>query len=192
MAKAGLVDKAKLVMTNPFKFFQSIKSEGIKDAFKYLALLSLVYMVVLIIAFSVPSLSILGGAEGLAPLLGPYGSATGVALAVVLYIMGLVLSFVSVGIIHLFVKLMKGKGDYGATYKALIYASTPSMLLGWIPYIGTIIGLYTLYLELKGVSILHKIGMGRALLAVLVIPVVVIFVLVFAVAYLLPLQGQTY
>jgi hypothetical protein len=182
--KIGLVEKIKKVILSPSEFFERIKAErGVGEAFKYLAILSLVNLVVDIVSFilSIPSISPLGNLSTFLPLLGAPATALGIAIPLVIYIGSLILSFVKAGFIHLFAKLLKGKGDFSATYKALVYASTPSLLLGRIPWVGIIFAIYSFYLSLKGISKLHKVGMGRALIILFVIPVVIILVIALAI-----------
>lgn len=184
-SEMGLVEKIKKVILSPSEFFERIKAEkGIGGAFKYLAILSLINLAVGIIgfAFNVPSISPLGNLSTFLPLLGDLATVLGIVILVVIYIGGLILSFVGAGFIHLFARLLKGKGDYSATYKALIYASTPSLLLGWIPWVGIIFGIYSFYLSLKGISKLHEVSMGRALVMVFVIPCVIFLVITIALA----------
>jgi hypothetical protein len=175
--KISLTKKVKKVILSPSEFFEEIKAEkGISEAFKYLAILSLVNLVVDIVSFilSIPYISPLGNLSSFLPLRGVLSIALGIVIPVVMYISGLILSFIGVGFIHLFVKLFKGKGTYSDTYKALIYASTPSLLFGWVPWVGVIFGLYSFYLSLKGISKLHEVSMLRAFIMLITPAIVVI------------------
>jgi hypothetical protein len=67
----------------------------------------------------------------------------------------------------LFVKIFKGEGGFAETYKAIGYSITPYFLLGAIPIINWFTGLYVIYLQLVGLSKLHKISLGKALLSYL-------------------------
>jgi hypothetical protein len=175
--KINLIKKVKKVILSPSEFFEEIKAEkGISEAFKYLAILSLVNLVVGIVSFrlSIPSISPLGNLSSFLPLLGALSTALGIVIPVVMYISSLILSFVGAGFIHLFVKLFKGKGAYSNTYKALIYASTPFLLFGWVPWVGVIFGLYSFYLSLKGISKLHEVSMVRAFIMLITSTIVII------------------
>ena len=89
--------------------------------------------------------------------------------------------FVSTGLTHLALKMIKGHGDYTDTVISIIYGSVPALLWGivatallvliksfWvhIPLIifGMGIWAYAIYLSVVGLSILHKISEGKALL----------------------------
>lgn len=158
-----LISKIKMSTMSPTKFFNGIKSEkGLVEAFKYYAILSLINLVVTLIEIF----------SGLS-YLSSYGAGLGIATPIAVYLVGLVGSFIGAGILHIFISLLGGKQGFYNTYKAAIYASTPSLLLGWIPYVGVIIGIYSLYLLVKGVSILQKMTMKRAFVAAVLIPVVI-------------------
>jgi len=168
----GFVEKAQKVILHPSEFFDGIRSErGIGQAFKYLAILALVNVVastVLLVAFpEAPQNEIFKASESIgipAPLF---------VIPLAGYAAALVFTFIGVGLEHLSVKLLGGKGDYAATYKALVYASTLSMLLGWIPIVSIITGLYSFYLSLKGLSKLHDFSMWRAFVAAFLVPLVI-------------------
>lgn len=178
--KMGLFEKIKKVTFSPSQFFEKIKKErGIGSAFVYLAILSLIYLIFLIFITSIFHFPL-----DLREL--PYEiqeittlptTIVVILIFVFFYVFGLAMSFVSAGIIHLLAKLLKGKGDYSATYKACIYGATPTYLLGWIPFVGWIPTLYSIYLTMKGISKLHTVSMIRAFVIVFVIPLILLFIL---------------
>lgn len=178
----GIVEKAKKVFLHPSKFFDSIKSEkGVKEAFKYTAVISIVSVIGSFIASAslMSFLSLLG-----LPQEGSLFTGMSYILPIVMYVVVLLSSFVGAGIIHLIAMLLKGKGNYAATYKAMMYANTPSSLLGWIPLLGFVFSLYSIYLEIMGISKLHNVSMLRAAAIVLIIPIVVAVIVAMALAYL--------
>jgi hypothetical protein len=162
----NIIEKIKKVLFNPTEFFEEVKKEvGIGEAFKYLVIISLTYAIILMFFMAILSLfmGFFPAFFGIFVFLIPLG----------IFSLSLIGSFVGAAILHLFVKILGGKGDYSATYKASVYSSTPSLLLGWIPYVSLLVFVYTFYLTLKGFSILHEISMGRAFL-VLFIPALII------------------
>jgi hypothetical protein len=70
--------------------------------------------------------------------------------------------FIGAGILHLFLRMFGGKGDFAHTYRALAYASTPQLLIGYIPVIGSIASIYAYYLQLRGISELHGFTLMKA------------------------------
>ncbi len=165
MAKLGIVKKAKFVMLKPSAFFAEIRAEkGVSYAFRYLAIISLVYAIgKYLISFPVMTVS-------------------KEALTAFLYVTGLLSPFVSAWITNIIARLLGGKGKYHETYKAYVYASTPSLLFGWIPVIGAIPILYALYLSVLGISEYHRISMWKAFVAVVLFPILVAIILAFVIA----------
>lgn len=160
MAKMGLFEKAKLVMIKPKEFFAKVKAEkGISGAFGYLALVSLIYVIGNYLVspdiYEITAIVAWLSKEG---------------IAVFSYAIMMLSLFISAGITHILVRLLGGTGKYYETYKAYVYGSTPSLLLGWIPIVGVLGSLYALYLSVLGVSKYHKISMWRAFVAIVLIP----------------------
>lgn len=177
--------KVKTVMMHPSQFFESIAamaSENRNEAFRYYAIVSLVSLVGQIIvglatgenSFQLMS-QLFGGRSPSGPSSGIFAGGA-IAGAIVLYFLGLLFTFVSAAILHVSTKIVTGKGNYNASYDALAYGTTPSLLFGWIPFVGVIAWLYSIYVTMVGLSRLHKIGMGRALLAIL-LPVVIVLII---------------
>ncbi len=48
------------------------------------------------------------------------------------FLVTLLMSFVLSGVLHMFIKFLKGKGNYTQTYQLYVYAQTPSYLYGWL------------------------------------------------------------
>jgi hypothetical protein len=95
-----------------------------------------------------------------------------VAVVVVWFIMTLIWGLW----LHLWVYVVGGRKGVWNTEKAVIYGSTPYLLIGWIPLIGPVIGgLWTIVLEIIGVRELQELSTAKAILA-LIIPVLVIFI----------------
>lgn len=79
--------------------------------------------------------------------------------------------FIGGAILHIGVYIAGGKKGFDQTLRIIMYGSTP-ILLGWIPIIGIIAGIWSLILQTLGIRQLHEITTGRAILAVL-IPLVI-------------------
>ncbi len=86
--------------------------------------------------------------------------------------------FIWAGILHLLVMLIVGAENAGfeATFRALAYSSVTSVI-AWVPYVGWIVALYGIYLNIVGIRELHGTTTGRAVLVVL-IPAAIVAVLV--------------
>jgi hypothetical protein len=75
---------------------------------------------------------------------------------------------ISVVLQHVFLLIVGGaRQGFGATLRALVYASAPS-ILAVVPLCGAVVGsLWSVVLGVIGLSTLHRITIGRALFAVL-------------------------
>ncbi|MBI4014741.1 MAG: YIP1 family protein [Candidatus Aenigmarchaeota archaeon] len=166
-AVKSIFHNAMSVVTGPDKFFASVKKEkGLAEPMKYYAVISsvplLVLAVVMAAGFSIMPMPVMGGAV--------------IAGLAILWLLQIAVLFLSAGIMHIAVKMLGGKSGYANTYRALAYGATPAALFGIIPFIGIVASLYSLYIEVKGISALQKMSTGRAVVAVLVVPLIAVVV----------------
>ena len=79
---------------------------------------------------------------------------------------------ISVALQHLFLVIVGGaKNGFGATLRAMSYAYAPQ-ILALVPLCGAVVGtVWSVVLVVIGLSVVHRISIGRALLSVL-LPVV--------------------
>jgi hypothetical protein len=90
-----------------------------------------------------------------------------IAITLFFIVLGIIGVFIVGAWLHLFVYLLGGRQGYGQTVKALMYGSTPLMLIGWIPIIGPVIGgIWSLVLDVLGIRELHQVSTARAVAAV--------------------------
>ncbi|MBI2085225.1 MAG: YIP1 family protein [Candidatus Aenigmarchaeota archaeon] len=158
-------EKFVTILTKPDKFFDKIKSENkIKDAFSFLLTVSLVYLVATVFLIVTGPLASLGLA-GIA------------SVSLFTWAMSILLMFVMAAIVSTTAKLLGGKGDYAKAFNALVYGSLPSQILGWLPFVGFLFAVWSVYLQTKGVSKLYKMGMFRSLVAV-ISPTIIALVLI--------------
>ncbi|MBI4176769.1 MAG: YIP1 family protein [Candidatus Aenigmarchaeota archaeon] len=149
------LEKAETILKDPDKFFGRVKSEKkINDAFSFLLVTSLVYFAATIALILTGPLASMG-AVGI------------VSVSVFTWAMSILFVFIMAAIVNIVAKLLGGKGGYLEAYKSLVYGSLPSQVLGWLPFIGFLLSLWSLYIQAKGVSRLYKIGMFRAFVAVI-------------------------
>lgn len=78
---------------------------------------------------------------------------------------------------HVFVLLMGGKNGVTQSMKTVMYASTPFLLLGWIPYVNIIGAIWYLVLLIIGFEQTQDLSIGKAILVIL-IPIVLMIILV--------------
>lgn len=176
------VEKVKGFLTEPSKTFDAVKGDALDEAIKYYAIIAAVYSAIFVLLLTfIGTLSGSMMGRNLGAIMGSMmGAGAGIAGAILLFILFMILaiigSFISGAIVHIGVYIMGGKKGIVQTIKAVMYGSTPGLLLGWIPIIGFIAAIWSLVLEILGIRQLHELTTGRAIVAVL-IPVIIIVVL---------------
>jgi hypothetical protein len=87
--------------------------------------------------------------------------------------------------LHIFSYIAGARKGIMETEKAVIYGSTPLLLIGWIPVIGSVIGgIWTIILTIIGLREMHEITTGKAVLAYVLAFVVIFIVLILIVGWL--------
>lgn len=69
------------------------------------------------------------------------------------------------------------------TVNAVIYGSTPRLLLGGIPFVGIIFTLWSLILGILGVRELQDLSTGKAILAVAIAVIIPLIIMILVAAY---------
>jgi hypothetical protein len=78
--------------------------------------------------------------------------------------------------LHVFVLLVGGEKGVVQTIKTNMYAATPFLLLGWIPYVSIIGVIWSFVLLILGLEQTQELSIGKALMVVL-IPVILAIIL---------------
>ena len=180
METLGFIEKVKGFIINPIETFQQVKEEPLGDGLRYyvplLILQSLLNVLIITVLAGTLGGNIFSVYESL-PGFAMGGSVFMVLLFTLFVVGGLIGVFIGGGIIHLGVLMFGGKRGYIETVKAVIYGGTPSLLFGWLPFIGIVFGLWAFVLEIFGIRELQEMSTGRAVAAVLV-PIIIIGVIV--------------
>jgi hypothetical protein len=173
-------EKIARLLKTPTKYFSTVKKEGLKEPVVFY----LIFTAVVGLLSAASQIKTFQISAGWYPFM---------YVAIVLF--GMIGAFIGAGITHLFVMLFKGKGTYIDTFKARAYGSVPSLLWA-IPMVAMILvisseigvilvsilsifpAIYSIYLEVVGLSILHKISKGKAFGAI-ILPIIIIFTLAF-------------
>ncbi|MFC1800858.1 Yip1 family protein [Nanoarchaeota archaeon] len=191
---ANFFSKLKGVLTQPTKFYKSVlKEKGVGPAFLY-------YLVFFVLSFALFTIAYYVGEAGKM-----YQDINlSYPILLLFFILGLIVLFIITGILHGFFKLVSGKGKFEDTFKTYVYAATPSMIFGLIYYLVMIfvnlnenvalslalslvtllLLIWTAFLMVIGGSILHKISKGKAFLAGVILPAVLMLVLVVFFAFI--------
>ena len=174
-------ERIKGFLFNPSETFDASKEDTLGDAFKYFIVLLLIYAVLYAIVIAVVLSSLIGGILDALPFGVPsLGAGISAVAAVVFFVYILIAGLAGVFIVglwtHLWVYLLGGKNGLEQTIKAVMYGETPSLLLGWIPIVGIIFGIWTLIVGILGIRQLHEMSTGKAVLAVIIaiaIPIII-------------------
>ena len=162
MAEIGFGEKVKGFLLSPVETFQKVKDEDLGPLMKYFVILTLIFSIL--------------------PVKFPFMAGTAGGLAAVVTFITLLISlliglFVGAAIVHIFVYLLGGRKGYTQTVKAIGYGMTPSLLLGWIPFLNIIVGIWALIVEIIGIRELQEMSTGKAALAV-ILPGIIIGIIV--------------
>jgi len=111
----------------------------------------------------------------------------GVSLPVMVFFTVLIGGFIATLILaawlHLWVYILGGRRGILQTVNAVIYGSTPRLLLGWIPFIGFIFSLWSLVLGVLGIRELQELSTGKAVLAVAIAIIIPLIIIILAAAW---------
>jgi hypothetical protein len=186
----GIIEKAKGFLMNPAESFRKSRSDSVGTAYRYFVVLLVVYTVLsAIVAVAVgmyafndmiaqlAQTGMLGTAlAGALSNLGPFVAAMMIFMVYLFFLIALFGIFIKGLALHVFVLMFGGEKGPEQTLKTAMYAMTPFLLLGWIPYISIIGAIWYLVLLIIGIRETHEIDLGKALLIVIV-PIVLILIL---------------
>ncbi|WP_456486993.1 YIP1 family protein [Candidatus Alkanophaga liquidiphilum] len=178
------LEKVKGLLLSPAATFRAVRDETLGNAFVYFLVLLVVFGVLL--AAALAALLVIFAKYFPQPLTAELPVGVSVAVLGGFMFAGMLIYALIVGIIgifimglwlHLWVFAFGGRRGVSQTLKACMYAATPSLLFGWVPFVGIVFALWALALQIIGIRELHEISTGKAVAAVLVsIAVVVAFV----------------
>lgn len=162
-----------------------MKDTGYRDTLLYFLALVIINTVLTIpvMLLTFPSMGTVFG--GLFQRLG-FGTLTAfgtVLFAVMMIIGSLACLFIGAAWVHLWVYLFSGRRGYRETLKALAFGDTPALLLGWIPLIGMLAGIWSLVISVLGIRELQEISTNRALGALILAVLIPLLVLVLLAAF---------
>ncbi|MCK4475244.1 MAG: YIP1 family protein [Methanophagales archaeon] len=183
-------ERIKGFLFRPSETFDASKEDTIGDAFKYfvvlLAIYAVLFSIMVLVAFSAMSWMV-------EPWAAMMGLTAGPLLAVAMFVLSLISGIIAVFIMglwmHIWVYIVGGRKGVKQTIKALMYGATPSYLLGWIPFIGIIAGIWALIVEIIGIRQLHELSTGKAVLAfilAIIIPAIIAAIVTFAALITMP------
>jgi len=173
--------KSNLWLLPEAKFDGLTKDNKYMPSLAYLAVCLLIAIPIDIIVRLVMNLepTLMTGAEIVGLII---GAIIGMILAIPLF-------YLYYLVIHVIVRILGGTAPYIKTIQAAIYGSTLLLILSGVPLIGIVAGFVALANVVLGIKRVHKLSLLKAILAVVVIPVLIAIVLAMAViGYLMPVQ----
>ena len=183
-----IVEKAKGLLLNPVETFQKSRADAIEQSILYYSAIVLVHAVLsILVAFLILETGTVALFDAMVKQLGVVMPLLGVIGAIVAVIaiefFAVVFVFIIGGWLHLWVYLLGGRKGYTQTVKAMALGATPYMLIGWIPFIGPVIGgIWSFVLEILGVREMQEISTARAAAAVIIAGVVIAILVAFLAA----------
>ncbi|MFC2175287.1 Yip1 family protein [archaeon] len=166
--------KMEKLLMDPEKFFEKVVKEDVKEAWKYLAYWALLPAVVATIALGFLSVP-LGGYVAMPTWLGDMllgnttliGVALGIATGITIYVGIFIGVFVTAIVAHAVANVMKGRGKFEDSLKAIIYGTSPFYAFGWLPIFGPLFGLYSVIVQVPAFKALHRTKFVKAVMTVL-------------------------
>ena len=168
------IDKIKMLFSEPTKFFEKVQEESIKNS-----LLLFLFVAFIIMLVSAGFLFVLSGISG-----GRNIGLLNVFPVFSYFIVAIIGVFIYSGIIHITTKIFHGEGNFVDSFNVVAYCLIPGLLVCIIPLIGILGMIYSIVLMVFGVSILHNISKGKAVVAVLM-PLIIFFVIILFLVFML-------
>jgi len=167
------------LLKDPIEFFENVKGENWKPAFKFFlaitVILSIVTPIVNYIGVESADFSSACQAQILAygllesTLLSQYGISAYLIEAFLIVGFAVAIALSLTGFLHLFYRLMGGRGSVLNAWKAVCYGVGPCILGGFLPYISLFAAFYSLILQVYvGPRILYRVEESRAIVFLVV------------------------
>jgi len=171
MIEMSLGEKVKGFLFNPTDTFDAVKAEDLGETFKYFLTLLLIFSILfsVIVGIIGTTMTFLRATPASLPL----GITAGGLLAVISFFIsafvgGLIAVIVGSLWLHIWVYLVGGRKGLTQTMKAVMYSCTPTFVIGWIPFINIVGGIWAIIVEIIGIRQLHELSTGKAILAWLI------------------------
>ncbi|MDE4907158.1 YIP1 family protein [Methanogenium marinum] len=149
---------------HPTETFRNTKTDTVKAAFLYYTLILLLNAVlsVIIAILIIRGIHLGSSAIGGSVWMGLPGAFFSTLVE------GFILLFVGGLWLHLLVYIVGGRKQIDQTFKAFMYGATPYLLLGWMPIVNLIAGIWAISIGIIGIRELHEISTRRAVFAGLI------------------------
>ena len=173
----AIIAKVKGFIVSPVESFRAARPDGTDTVVPYLISLLLVHAAMMAI-ISLVGITAMGM---LSPMMPRFAMPVVIFFSVL--IGGAICTIIFSLWLHLWVYLLGGRKGLFETAKAVIYGMTPSMLLGWIPFLGFLFFLWSIVLQIIGIRELQEMSSGKALVAMIIAVMVPLILLVLLAMY---------
>jgi len=167
--------RIKDVLVHPTAFFRTHAKDTLTDGLIYLAVLSSIYTIILLLTKNLFSGSLISFHFRLLNI-----DITNPIFYLPLFLIIIIVNVISVflwcSLVHLSALILNGKGDYHQTFNTIVYSLTPVLLFGWIPFVSWLAMLHHVYIFVKGISMWHKVSHAKAIFTYLG-PMLIIFLI---------------
>ncbi len=175
---SGFIERVKAFITKPGKAFEAEHKTSVKEAILYGLKGSLILAI------------LLGTILGITSPIGNFGLLAIPVMIVVTFVLNFFGLFLGALWCHLWAYIFGARQGVRNTLKALAFSSTPTYILGWIPLVKYITGLWSLVLLGIGLKKLQKLSTGRAVAAVVIAVLIPLIIIIILFAWLLATYGS--
>ena len=186
-----LMNEMKGFLMAPSATFKKTNGKSLGAAYQYYTALLIIFTVlfgIVVVSMGLAAFTSMVDKMGAVPIVGGVAAGaaanfSGFVIALGVFFVYLVFLFYLLGvfveglIMHAFVLLMGGEKGARQTIKTTMYASTPFLLFGWIPFVSIIAYIWSFVLLIIGLKENHEMELGNAIIVVF-IPVVLGIVLI--------------
>jgi hypothetical protein len=192
-----ILNKIKLILLKPDKFFSGLKEKTVQDALLYYIILlafNTIMSYLMFLIFGDAITKTIMNIFGLNSLAQQLNSVKLFGTMVLGFIFGVLFTFVMAGILYVWLLIFKGDKGYNKAYQLYIYSETPSLTLKWIPFLGFFTWIYDLILLIIGTKKIYNFSTTKSVL-IYIIPLALIFIMglffLFGVLSLLALRNYS-
>lgn len=157
-------DKMRGFLFNPSESFWKVVDENIRDTLLYFFFLSVIYALLATLMTAVRVFK--------HPFLALFGLGFGIDLIIPKFLFVIIFSWLFALIfallLHFWIYLLGGRKGIYQTIRSVLYSLTAFMLIGWIPDIGPLVGVFwSLVVGIIGIQELQQTSRSRAAVAVI-------------------------
>jgi hypothetical protein len=186
-----LITEMKGFLMSPSETFKKTNGKSLGAAYQYYVALLVIFTVlygIVVVSMGLAAFTSMVDKMAVVPVVGDVAAGaaanfSGFVISLGVFFVYLVFLFYLLGIfvqgliMHAFVLLMGGEKGVTQTVKTTMYASTPFLLFGWIPFVSIIAYIWSFVLLILGLKENHEMELGNAIIVVF-IPVVLGIILI--------------